>query len=172
METKKLNSKKVVSKKVESKIDSINSIEAFKKSLKKTSNKGGTKESKYIFTSEELDKAQAKLILAEEKNKSNPFVGREKRKLKLSFHLSSTRQKIRDEVEDIFNAFNTNKSSNNSKKEILEFYVIPFMESRFVNFKKDQKIYRDIFANEGRSKKDKDSIDLFCDNYNTLLKLK
>lgn len=177
---------KKVTKKESEKIDLNQLSEAIKSSVK--DKKEINKESIYIYKESELNKAQSKLenfnnSLIEKvptnvkDNKGNiifkdvtrEVLTSEKRKLKLSFHLSFARTKIRSEFEKLiinyFEVVGKNKLSDKENKELINLTFIPFFTERFAKFKKDEKIYSDLFCNVNNSLQKK--VDLICKIYNS-----
>lgn len=140
-------------------------------SIKKVEKKDIEKDSLYIFTQSEIDKANLKLQSFKEKYKSIPIedlTSKEKRNLKLSKHLSSTRSKIRNQFEEnlisFFKAIDQNKLSSIDQNKFAKIHFEDFFISRFSKFKKNEKIYIDLFSNSNNSLNKK--IELLCKIYN------
>ena len=111
--------KKVTSKETK-KIDLLQLSEAIKA---KVTNVRGEKESIYIYKDSEVEKANNKLNSFIKKNEGKEVATKDKRKLKLSFHLSGARTNIRNEFEKLiinyFEVVGSNKLSDKDNKELI-----------------------------------------------------
>tara|TARA_R110001632_G_scaffold115579_1_gene227012 strand:- start:305 stop:802 length:498 start_codon:yes stop_codon:yes gene_type:complete len=134
------------------KIDLLQLSESIKNNVKKARSE---KDAMYIFNESEINKAQIKLDSFIEKYKGKELSKIEKRNLKLSKHLSSTRSKIRNSFEGMilnyFEVLKNNSLTKDEKSKLAKITFTEFFESRFVKFKKDKDIYSDIFCNENNS---------------------
>lgn len=157
--------------KIENSIDEIVNLEALNFAIEKIE-KQINKDSIYIYTKEETNKAQIKLDEWIEKNKINPLEKKNLKKLKLSFHLSSARQKIRDEVGNFLDIFSNNENENKAtKKAIIEkIKFFEFCEARLSQYKSGKKLTFEFIGNDNRS--DKKKISNFLNEVNEIFNLK
>jgi hypothetical protein len=134
------------------KIDLLQLSESIKNNVKKARSE---KDAMYIFNDSEINKAQIKLDSFIEKYKGKELTKIEKRNLKLSKHLSSTRSKIRNSFEGMllnyFEVLKNNSLTKDEKSKLSKITFNEFFESRFVKFKKDNDIFADMFCNENNS---------------------
>lgn len=175
MENKKVVSKKVVkSNKLNlptstqlKKANLINLSESIKSSTNQS--KRENIEGIYIFTDSEMQKANDKLSFYQNKFKGiSELTKNEKRKLSLKNHLSSTRSNIRNKFESrliaFFKILEEEKLSNDEKKELAKLTFLDFFKNRFVKFKESEKIFSDMFCNNGNSLNKK--IESLCNIWN------
>lgn len=146
--TKKVESKKVK----ESKIDLLQLSQSIKSTVK---NARSEKDAMYIFNDSEINKAQIKLDSFIEKYKGKELSKIEKRNLKLSKHLSSTRSKIRNQFEgmilNFFEVLKNNSLTKEEKSKLSKLTFAEFFKSRFVKFQDGKDIYSDMLCNENNS---------------------
>ena len=148
---KKVTTKKATIKKEVAKKELINlDNKLVEQSLLKAINK----ESIYIYSESQINKGQIKLDTFVNKSKGVDLTKKDKRKLKLSFHLSFAREEIRKEFQLKLIDFKkqiSNVKDINKQKQIGFNIFNSFFESRFNQYKKEKLLSSELFCTASNS---------------------